>query len=77
MTLPPSECKVYTPPLLADAMVRAVGPHRDDYWLDPCMGPGAFIEPLRRQGIARDRIVGIDIDPSVAKRMARPRLSGG
>jgi hypothetical protein len=67
MTLPPAECKVYTPPLLADAMVRAVGPLRDDYWLDPCMGPGAFIAPLRQHGIPRDRIVGIDIDTSVGK----------
>lgn len=67
MTLPPSECKVYTPPLLADAMVKAVRPHRDDYWLDPCMGPGAFIATLRRHGIPRDRIFGIDIDTSVGK----------
>lgn len=54
MTLPPSECKVYTPPLLADAMVRAVGPYRNDYWLDPCMGPGAFIAPLRRPKLCGD-----------------------
>src|SRR5271170_6301958 len=65
MSLPPPECKVYTPALLADAMVRAVEPERDDYWLDPCMGPGAFITPLRQHGISRDRIVGIDIDNSV------------
>jgi adenine-specific DNA-methyltransferase len=67
MTQPPAECKVYTPPSLADAMVRAVGSIRGDYWLDPCMGPGAFIAPLRRRGIPRDRIVGIDIDTSVGK----------
>lgn len=67
MTLPPAKSKVYTPPLLADAMVRAVGLHRDDYWLDPCMGPGAFIAPLRQHGIPRDRIVGIDIDTSLGK----------
>ncbi len=65
MMEPPPECKVYTPPLLADAIVKAVMPHRDDYWLDPCMGPGAFIAPLRKQGIPKDRIVGIDIDTSV------------
>ncbi|MGD0155708.1 MAG: hypothetical protein ABSB50_06405 [Terracidiphilus sp.] len=65
MMEPPHECKVYTPPLLADAMVKAVMPHRNDYWLDPCMGPGAFIAPLRKQGIPKDRIVGIDIDTSV------------
>lgn len=65
--LPPAECKVYTPPLLADAMVRAIGPQRNDYWLDPCMGPGAFIAPLKQHGIPRNRIVGIDIDRSVGK----------
>ena len=67
MTLPPAECRVSTPPLLAEAMVRAVAPHRNDYWLDPCMGPGAFIAPLRRHGVPRERIVGIDIDTSVGK----------
>lgn len=44
-------------------MVQAIDPNLHDYWLDPCMGPGAFIAPLRRKGIAKERIVGIDIDP--------------
>jgi adenine-specific DNA-methyltransferase len=65
MMLPPPECKVYTPPQLADAMVRAVEPNRNDYWLDPCIGPGAFIAPLRQLGFRKNRIVGIDIDTSV------------
>jgi hypothetical protein len=26
------------------------------------MGPGAFIAPLRKKGIPKDRIIGIDID---------------
>lgn len=56
MMLPPSECKVYTPPRLAGAA-------SDDYWLDPCIGPGAFIAPLREKGVPRERIVSIDIDP--------------
>jgi hypothetical protein len=59
---PPPECKVYTPPRLADAMVHAIEPHPHDVWLDPCMGPGAFIAPLRKKGIPKDRIIGIDID---------------
>jgi adenine-specific DNA-methyltransferase len=44
-------------------MVQAIGPNPHDYWLDPCMGPGAFIAPLREKGIRKERIVGIDIDP--------------
>ena len=63
MMLPPPACKVYTPPHLADAMVRALDPTPLDLWLDPCMGPGAFIAPLREKGVCKDRIVGIDIEP--------------
>jgi adenine-specific DNA-methyltransferase len=64
MTLPPLECRVYTPPRLAEAMVHAMEPGPHDYWLDPCMGPGVFIACLREKGIRRERIVGIDIDPN-------------
>ncbi|MGA7413204.1 MAG: N-6 DNA methylase [Bryobacteraceae bacterium] len=61
-SLPPPECKVYTPPLLADAMVRAINPHPSDLWLDPSMGRGAFISALRRNGVNKSRIVGLDIE---------------
>jgi adenine-specific DNA-methyltransferase len=61
-SLPPQECKVYTPQLLAEAMVRAINPQPDDLWLDPCMGPGAFISALRNNGLTKKRIVGVDID---------------
>jgi adenine-specific DNA-methyltransferase len=44
-------------------MVDAIDPNVDDIWLDPCIGPGAFITPLRERGIPKTRIVGIDIDP--------------
>ncbi|MFN7998448.1 MAG: N-6 DNA methylase [Bryobacteraceae bacterium] len=64
MTLPPPECKVYTPPHLANAMVQAIEPRPEDCWLDPCMGPGAFIAPLRKTGIPKQRIFGIDIESS-------------
>ena len=63
MTVPPSECRVYTPPKLAAAMVRAIDTGTQGLWLDPCMGPGAFIACLREQGVCKNRIVGIDIDP--------------
>lgn len=64
MPLPPPECKVYTPPQLASAIVQAIEPTPHDYWLDPCVGPGAFVTPLREKGIRKERIVGIDIDPT-------------
>jgi adenine-specific DNA-methyltransferase len=62
---PPPECRVYTPPQLATAMVSAIDTGTRDMWLDPCMGPGAFIACLREQGIRKSKIVGIDIDPNV------------
>ena len=67
MTLPPPECKVYTPPQLADAMVGSIDPRDNDFWLDPCIGPGAFVAQLRKRGIPKDRIVGIDIDPEAGR----------
>lgn len=65
--LPPSDCKVYTPSALAKAMVHALVPHPEDKWLDPCIGPGAFIVPLRERGIPKERIVGVDIDSTAGE----------
>jgi hypothetical protein len=45
-------------------MVQAIDPGPKDHWLDPCIGPGAFITPLRESGIPRKRIIAIDIEPS-------------
>ncbi|MCE5306805.1 MAG: N-6 DNA methylase [Acidobacteriales bacterium] len=67
MTLPPPECNVYTPSQLAAAMIQALEPTPLDYWLDPCIGPGAFVARLREEGISQDRIVGVDIDPSAGE----------
>jgi len=44
-------------------MVRAIDTSPQGLWLDPCMGPGAFVACLRNQGVHKDRIVGVDIDP--------------
>lgn len=44
-------------------MVRSIEADSQALWLDPCMGPGAFIACLKDQGIHRDKIIGIDIDP--------------
>jgi adenine-specific DNA-methyltransferase len=65
MTLPPPECRVYTPSQLADAMVQSIDLNPHDHWLDPCMGPGVFIACLRNKGVHKERIVGIDIDPHI------------
>jgi len=63
MALPPPECKVYTPPELAGAMVSSLSPQSDQNWLDPCIGPGAFVQKLKSSGVPKHRIYGIDIDP--------------
>lgn len=44
-------------------MVRSINTGPDGLWLDPCMGPGAFIACLRQEGVRKSRIVGVDIDP--------------
>jgi len=44
-------------------MVYAINPQPNDLWLDPCMGPGAFVSALRNCGLTKKRIVGVDIDP--------------
>ena len=62
LPLPPPECKVYTPQDLAEAMVHAIDPKPGDLWLDPCMGPGAFVSALRKNGVLKDSIVGVDLD---------------
>jgi adenine-specific DNA-methyltransferase len=67
MPLPPSECKVYTPPSLANAMVSAIHCGRDVEWLDPCVGPGAFIEALRARKVRKDRIVALDLENAPGK----------
>lgn len=45
-------------------MVQAIDPNPHDHWLDPCMGPGAFVACLRNKGVRKEQIVGIDIDPN-------------
>src|SRR5437588_305453 len=61
--LPPESCKVYTPRPVADAMVQALRPDRDAIWLEPCVGRGVFLSALSSAGIARGKIVAVDLDP--------------
>lgn len=59
---PPTSCKVYTPKLLAKAMVEAIADGFNQRWLEPSCGTGSFIEALRQLGVTRNKIVGVDLD---------------
>jgi adenine-specific DNA-methyltransferase len=49
-------------------MVGALDPQPTDYWLEPCVGSGVFIESLRQHGMPRERIVAVDIEPTGTRR---------
>ncbi|MCY2988841.1 MAG: hypothetical protein NTY19_13380 [Planctomycetota bacterium] len=58
---PPPSCNVYTPAVLAQAMVCALGDVPDARWLEPCVGQGAFLKSLTRHRVDASRIVGLDL----------------
>jgi adenine-specific DNA-methyltransferase len=58
----PASCRVYTPPRLAAALVRALGDEPDALWLEPCVGKGALLSALSEYGVSASRIVAIDVD---------------
>ena len=64
MTLPlaPESCKVYTPAVLAETMVHALGDVPCALWLEPSHGTGVFIQAIARRGASKDRIIAIDLD---------------
>jgi len=62
--LPPNSCVVVTPDRLAAAMVSALGDSPGVEWLDPCVGPGAFVSALSRAGVAPTRVIALDIAPA-------------
>lgn len=57
-----AKCRVYTPPALASAIVRALGDEQSATWLEPCVGRGAFVNSLSQLGVPRQRILSIDLD---------------
>ena len=59
---PPISCKVYTPAVLADAIVSALGDEPQASWLEPSHGTGVFIDAIARLGAPKERIVAIDLD---------------
>ena len=64
LALPPTSCKVNTPPDLAKAIVQALGDEPGLSWLEPSHGPGAFVEAISRLGVSVRRIVAVDLDPA-------------
>jgi adenine-specific DNA-methyltransferase len=59
----PGSCVVQTPVLLAEAMVKSLGKHYSDTWLEPCVGNGALLSALSKFGIKKNKIFGLDVDP--------------
>lgn len=79
MTLvaPPRSCKVYTPAPLAGAMVLALEDGLPGVWLEPCVGKGAFLTALAKNGVTSDQIVAIDLDETPSDNDTLARTSRG
>lgn len=56
-------CCVATPATIADAMVQALGDGPALQWLEPCVGGGALVKAMRRAGVCKQRIRGVDLNP--------------
>jgi adenine-specific DNA-methyltransferase len=73
----PSSSTVFTPEILAAAMVGAAGGGPGLAWLDPCVGDGAFIAAMSQAGVPSDRIRALDISPAPAQRDSLARTERG
>ena len=75
--VPPVSCNVYTPQLLADALVAALEDTPTARWLEPCVGKGALLEAISRGGTEKQRIVGLDLalTPEPSDRLGRVKRS--
>lgn len=64
---------IYTPTSVATAMVDAIHRVATGSWLEPCVGDGAFLRALSAVGVARESIVGVDLEPgrSASDNLAR------
>jgi len=55
---------VLTPPKTADYIISKLGPiYKDQKILDPCVGPGIFIERLLKIGVNSNQVFAFDINP--------------
>lgn len=60
----PDSCKVYTPRVLADAMVKSLGDAKGSHWLEPSVGQGVFLHALHSFSVSKRRVRAIDLDPT-------------
>ena len=59
-----------TPTKTAEYIISRLAPfRRDEKILDPCVGPGIFIEELLKSGVKSDQIQTYDINPDYNKKM--------
>ena len=59
-----------TPTKTAEYIISRLAPfRRDEKILDPCVGPGIFIEELLKSGVKSDQIQTYDINPDYKKKM--------
>ena len=65
--LPPSSCNVYTPSILANAMVQALGIAKNAKWLEPCVGKGAIISAMSDAGVKPQEVTGLDLSSTIEK----------
>lgn len=64
---PPTSCRVYTPPSLARAIVGSLGDEPQLSWLEPSHGKGAFVNAISNLGVARERIIAVDLDRTISE----------
>lgn len=64
---PPASCKVYTDLALAAAIVRRLGDDGAASWLEPSVGPGAFLSGIACLEVPASRVTAVDIDRDVCR----------
>src|SRR5438046_3678898 len=58
----PARTEIETPRGLAEAIVSTLGDGGRATWLEPCVGPGAFLKAIHRVGVPRSRLRGLDLN---------------
>ncbi|MCX7428726.1 MAG: hypothetical protein NTW96_24250 [Planctomycetia bacterium] len=74
---PLESCKVYTPSILARAMVSAIYEGGRQRWLEPSVGRGVFVWVLREKGVSKQRIVAVDLDTDATENDKRATVIRG
>jgi hypothetical protein len=62
MLTAPTDCKVFTPPALAEVVAATLPNRPGDCWLEPCVGKGVFLEAMARVGVCKGQVTAVDLD---------------